>query len=118
MHGMNQSLSFHHLNSFNRKANQSNPGVRVMVLLAFLVTFFLFARTAGLIHSEIHPFHCHTAQCEIYQGMAHPASGDAVFSGPKLPELVYGLLTQTITLNVLSAHPAVFLVRAPPVAAS
>jgi hypothetical protein len=33
---------------------------------------FVLTQTAGLLHSEIHPFHEHTASCDLFDKMAHP----------------------------------------------
>lgn len=35
---------------------------------------FVFTQTAGLLHDEIHPFHEHTAECDIYEMLAQPTS--------------------------------------------
>lgn len=37
-----------------------------------LILLFVLAQTAGLVHAEIHPFHTHSAECDLYQGLAHP----------------------------------------------
>lgn len=47
---------------------------------------FVFSQTAGLLHAEIHPFHEHTAECDIYEMLAQPTSS------------VTPLLVQAVTL--------------------
>lgn len=34
-----------------------------------VLALFLFAQTAALIHSEVHHFHEHEAECDIYLGV-------------------------------------------------
>ena len=37
-----------------------------------LIMLFVLTQTAGLLHAEIHPFHEHTASCDIFDNMAQP----------------------------------------------
>ena len=40
--------------------------------IAPLLLLFVFTQTAGLLHAEIHPFHEHTASCDVFDNLAHP----------------------------------------------
>lgn len=41
-------------------------------LIASFIILFAFTQTVGLLHSEIHPFHTHTAECDLYDQFAQP----------------------------------------------
>ena len=83
--------------------------------IAVLVTLFFFAKTAGLLHSEIHPFHHHTVECDLYQGMAHPVSDQVETLDLALPTPTYSHFDE----RVFPVYPALayppFWGRAPPV---
>ena len=38
---------------------------------------FVFSQTAGLMHAEVHPFHDHTEECDVYEMLAQPTSSSA-----------------------------------------
>jgi len=42
-----------------------------------LSVLFVFSQTAGLLHAEIHPFHEHTEECDVYEKLAQPTSSSA-----------------------------------------
>ncbi|WP_178862839.1 DUF2607 family protein [Thiomicrorhabdus cannonii] len=83
-------------------------------LAVFLLALFVSAQTASLLHAEIHPFHHHTAECDLLEQIAQPvqAASDAVAP----------LVTQWrahIAVTVAVAAPALAVVvpyygRAPP----
>ncbi len=41
---------------------------------------FVLTQTAGLLHSEIHPFHEHTASCDLFDQLAQPIDGPEPFA--------------------------------------
>lgn len=51
-----------------------------LFLAVFLLSLFVSAQTAALLHAEIHPFHHHTAECDLLDQLAQPvqAASDAV----------------------------------------
>lgn len=40
--------------------------------IAPFILLFVLTQTAGLLHTEIHPFHEHTASCDLYEQLAQP----------------------------------------------
>jgi hypothetical protein len=48
----------------------------VWLPLVFSV-LFVFSQTASLLHAEIHPFHEHTEECDVYEMLAQPTSSPA-----------------------------------------
>ncbi|WP_373019605.1 hypothetical protein [Thiomicrorhabdus sp.] len=46
-------------------------------LVASFILLFAFTQTVGLLHSEIHPFHTHTAECDLYDQFAQPINETA-----------------------------------------
>ncbi|MDX1347977.1 MAG: hypothetical protein R3189_06990 [Thiomicrorhabdus chilensis] len=83
-------------------------------LVFSLMTLFVFSQTAGLLHAEIHPFHQHTAECDIYEHMAQPSSG-ALDEVATLPARWQSVLQPAIVFSTVSIDfmPA-FMGRAPP----
>lgn len=109
---MNQSRF--HLSTLRRAAQSAWHSSRMAARIAVLLALFLFAKTAGLIHAEVHPFHHHTQQCEIYQAMAHPASDDVYELEVALSKPEYVLRDSVVVPPFfLTAYPA-FWGRAPP----
>lgn len=94
----------------NTALHQSRLTLRIVLLMML----FFFAKTAGLIHEEIHPFHHHTAECEVFQGMAHPVSDEV--ADLQLPQLSleYDLWQQSLVAHFLSPVYPHFWGRAPP----
>jgi hypothetical protein len=109
---MNQSLF--NLSTLRRAAQSAWHSSRMASRIALLLALFLFAKTAGLIHDEVHPFHHHTEECDIYQAMAHH-TGDTVAElevAISAPE--YTLHdTVVVSQRTPSTYPA-FWGRAPP----
>ncbi|MEA1988615.1 MAG: hypothetical protein U9N57_05320 [Pseudomonadota bacterium] len=79
-----------------------------------LTVLFVFSQTAGLLHAEIHPFHEHTEECDVYEQLAKPTSSNS--------DVVLQVMTSEgsslITVSVPS-DPEVVLIpmfwgRAPP----
>ncbi|MEA3404762.1 MAG: hypothetical protein U9R28_03365 [Pseudomonadota bacterium] len=74
----------------------------------------MFSQTAGLLHAEIHPFHEHTEECDVYEQLAKPTSSSG--------QIVFGATTvwQASLITVASVHEATlalsspFWARAPP----
>ncbi|MDG6778614.1 hypothetical protein QCB44_07845 [Thiomicrorhabdus sp. zzn3] len=79
-----------------------------------VLSLFVWAQTATLLHAEIHPFHQHTAECDIYQYLGQPsaASSDTV----PLAETVW--ISQQLPVLApsypLVAYQTVYWGRAPP----
>lgn len=109
---MNQSLfNIYRLRNAVQTAWHSG---RMASRIAVLLALFLFAKTAGLLHAEVHPFHHHTDQCEIYQAMAHPASDDVYELGVVLLSPEYALRDSVVVSQLfLTSYPD-FWGRAPP----
>lgn len=109
---MNQSLF--NLSTFRRAAQSAWYSSRMASRIALLLALFLFAKTAGLIHDEVHPFHHHTEVCEIYQALAHPVSDDVYEVDLQLSKPVYALqASEAVSQVYTSTYPA-FWGRAPP----
>ena len=49
---------------------------RALASILFSV-LFVFAQTAALLHAEVHPFHEHTEECDVYEMLAQPTSSSA-----------------------------------------
>lgn len=65
-----------------------------------LAAVFLFALTATLIHNEIHPFHEHTAQCDVFEGVQNQVT-DA-------PTALIIVLVVVFALSLSAAKPSFF----------
>ncbi|BBN60594.1 DUF2607 family protein [Hydrogenovibrio marinus] len=109
---MNQSLI--KLSTLRRALQSAWHSGRMVSRIAVLLALFLFAKTAGLIHDEVHPFHHHTDQCEIYQAMAHPVSDDVYEVELHLFKPVYALQASEAVSQVYTTTYPAFWGRAPP----
>ena len=79
-----------------------------------LIGVFLFAQTAALIHSEIHPFHEHTEQCDVFEGVEHQvADAPSVLTLP-LEAVTLSLYRSPTTNFNFSTRFGAFQARAPP----
>ncbi|WP_319380670.1 DUF2607 family protein [Thiomicrorhabdus sp.] len=84
-------------------------------IAAILIGLFLFAQTATLIHSKIHPFHEHTAQCDVFEGVEHQAAdAPTVVTVPFEAATVVICHAPKIRFHFSASFDA-FLARAPPV---
>lgn len=91
-----------------------HPRLSASWLIAGLVVVFLFAKTAALIHDEIHPFHHHTEQCDLFQAMAHHTADTVAEFHMPLAAPRYILNARPLHHCVLPASPPFFWTRAPP----
>lgn len=81
---------------------------------AELMAVFLFAKTAGLIHEEVHPFHHHSESCDIFQALAHHASDEVYEPQVAFAKPAYQLEdTLVFPQQHFISYPA-FWGRAPP----
>ncbi len=48
--------------------------------IAPFILLFVLTQTAGLWHSEIHPFHEHTASCDLFEHLAQPIDNPEPFT--------------------------------------
>ncbi|WP_024852046.1 hypothetical protein [Hydrogenovibrio kuenenii] len=87
---------------------------RMMPRIVVLMAVFLFAKTAGMIHDTVHPFHQHTEVCEIYQALAHPVSDDVYELDLPLLKPVYALQASEAVSQVYTLTYPAFWGRAPP----
>ncbi|MPQ76384.1 hypothetical protein [Hydrogenovibrio sp. JE_KL2] len=88
--------------------------VHVIPVITLLVMLFVFSKTVGFIHGEVHPFHHHTEQCEIYQSLGHPID-DRVFTLDFLlfpPNFSFPVATAFLHVSI--SRLSGFLGRAPP----
>lgn len=79
-----------------------------------LLAIFLFSQTAALIHTEIHPFHEHSEQCEQFAGVEHQslALSTAIAAVHiSFPNLI---LASHLFLTVVASPYKAFHPRAPP----
>jgi hypothetical protein len=83
-------------------------------LFSALVVLFLFSQTAGLIHAEVHHFHEHEAECDIYQAVEKKTAHIQVHA--LVPLLDWG--NQSLTSPFSKTFPYqtlnAFSARAPP----
>lgn len=82
--------------------------------LLMVAWLFVFAQTATLLHAEIHPFHEHTAECDIFQGVQHQSTD--VPQAVSLPNITITVVLVSESV-VYSYFPPVlngFHARAPP----
>jgi len=49
---------------------------RALASILFSV-LFVFAQTAALLHAEIHPFHEHSEECDVYEKLGQPTNSSA-----------------------------------------
>ena len=80
----------------------------------FVLALFLFAQTATLIHSEVHPFHQHGAECDIYQGVENQTLDSVIpYSQPTIENSFFshGL----IAISWLSHEAITSKARSPPI---
>ncbi|MBF6058112.1 MULTISPECIES: DUF2607 family protein [Thiomicrorhabdus] len=83
-------------------------------IAAILIGLFLFAQTAALIHSKIHPFHEHTAQCDVYAGVEHQAAdAPTVITVPFEAATVVLFHAPKVLFHFSTSFDA-FLARGPP----
>ena len=74
----------------------------------------LFGQTAALIHSEIHPFHHHTEQCNVFVGVEHQATDlTPFFSLASQPPVYVEQAAEPLAWRA-AYTPLVHLARAPP----
>lgn len=79
-----------------------------------LLAILLFAQTAALIHSEIHPFHHHSEQCHVFVGVEHQATDvTPFFSLASLTPVYHKQALQPLAWRA-AFIPLVHLARAPP----
>lgn len=86
--------------------------------IALLMAVFLLAKTAGLIHHEIHPFHHHSETCELFQAMAHPVSDEVYELEFPLFKPLYALHAAVAIAGVYTSTYPAFWGRAPPASLS
>ncbi len=77
---------------------------------------FVLTQTAGLLHSEIHPFNEHTASCDLFDKIAHPIDSSVA----KMPVVAKALAFTPRTVWITSTETIqsfrLFESRAPPIA--
>ena len=83
-------------------------------LVSSLILLFVLTQTAGLLHAEIHPFHEHTASCDVFENLAQPADNPnlvALNIAKPAPILPAGIQLRSVFEAVYQPH---FFGRAPP----
>ena len=75
---------------------------------------FVFSQTAALLHAEIHPFHEHTEECDVYEMLAQPTSSSAqvVFEPNTVWQSSTVVFSAIQTLDI--AFKPIYWGRAPP----
>ncbi|WP_321325869.1 hypothetical protein [Thiomicrorhabdus sp.] len=100
---------------FQPKAGNSLWDSKLSHWIVGLILLFLSSQTAGLLHAEIHPFHKHTASCELFEQLAQPVdSGNTYtfsFFKPS-PIIPYAFALVSVFETPFTAH---FFSRAPPI---
>jgi hypothetical protein len=101
---MNSDLRFHrpHL-----------TGPRFALVLGILAVFWL-GQSLALVHETEHPFHEHSVECDLYQGLSQPLSTDGIGQPPMSALLGAETVSVTPVLSRLFSEPPVFRGRAPP----
>jgi len=80
----------------------------------FVLGLFLFAQTATLIHSEVHPFHQHEAECDIYQGVENQTLDSVIpYSQPTVENSFVSL--GLLAISWLSHEAITSKARSPPI---
>jgi hypothetical protein len=81
-----------------------------------LILLFVVTQTAGLVHAEIHPFHEHTASCDLFDHLAQPIDDVATYT----PNLLLPVHARSKNIALFSVAQSVyqpfFQSRAPPLA--
>jgi len=81
-----------------------------------MMMLFVLSQTAGVIHTEIHPFHEHEASCDVFDNLGKPFS----------PNISLACVPQSLTASdayldelnavIYKTHINHFFGRAPPLA--
>lgn len=79
-----------------------------------LATVLLFALTATLIHNEVHPFHEHTAQCDVFEGVQNQVTDAPAVLLLVLLVVFARVLSSTKSSFFNSQIRTAFQARAPP----
>ena len=87
------------------------------IWLPFVLSMvFVFSQTASLLHAQIHPFHEHTEECDVYEMLAQPTSSPAHVELATSPIWrVSNVFTLAVQTPRFSFSP-VYSARAPPAA--
>lgn len=90
------------------------PAIQNPLAIWMLVLALLAAQSISLWHSEVHPFHQHTAACDGLSVMDHKAA-DKLALAIDIPvfEFAQPVLWQAVSVFFSSSFPAYFG-RAPP----
>ena len=80
----------------------------------FVLALFLFAQTATLIHSEVHSFHQHEAECDIFQGVENQTLDSVIpYSQPTVENSFVSL--GLLAISCLSHEAITSKARSPPI---
>lgn len=84
--------------------------------IAPLILLFVFTQTASLWHAEIHPFHEHTASCDVFENLAQPIDDLEPFSAKlSTPQPTRSSNSALFSVYFAVYHPYAYS-RAPPLA--
>lgn len=92
---------------------QSLLTLNLLRLLALSI-LFVVAQTAGLLHAEIHPFHEHSEECDVYEMLAKPVDHLSVDVAPNFTGLLHHTPIFTFYKAPSFAQLRAFDGRAPP----
>jgi hypothetical protein len=81
-----------------------------------LILLFAVTQTAGLVHAEIHPFHEHTASCDLFDHLAQPIDDVATYTPNLLPPVHSRSKNDALISVAQSVYQQSFQSRAPPFA--
>lgn len=87
--------------------------MRLLQIVAIIVLLFL-AQTATLLHASVHPFHEHTAECDIFLSMENHSADKPVFFSPPDTNFAFVFSAGNLSLAILVANQIFFNPRAPP----
>ncbi|MEA1989105.1 MAG: hypothetical protein U9N57_07865 [Pseudomonadota bacterium] len=79
-----------------------------------LSVLFVFSQTAGLLHAEIHPFHEHTEECDVYEQLAQPTSSAPQVVTEAVTLWCASLITASAVIEPELTTSRFFWGRAPP----
>ena len=88
-------------------------GPRFALVLGILAVFWL-GQTLTLVHETEHPFHEHSVECDLYQGLSQPLSTDGIGPPPVFALLGAEVVSVTPVFSRLFSELPVFRGRAPP----
>jgi hypothetical protein len=102
------------MNPLPRLHSARRSGLIASCLVWGLLAAFWFGQTGALVHETEHPFHEHTVECDVYQALSQPLSGDGVGQAPQSNLFPAQIVSASLVVSRRFSESPVFYGRAPP----